>query len=315
MDGWQRDALSDVLRLIRLKSQIYFLRDFSAPWGMQMDSAPVGQFHLVVRGQCWLEADGRQSMLGSGDVVLLPLGDAHILTGQLGGAAIPGAEVVAAIQNGEPIFADGVVTTTLLCGHFEFDRSVRHPLLQALPRIIHNQGMARRNPGWLDSVTAVLVGETGSRQPGADVVINRLAEILFIQVLRDYLVEERPDRGFLAALHDPRLCHALSAIHGAVGNGAVGADLTLAEIARAAGMSRSNLASRFKAVLGITPMSYLTQWRLLHAGELLSYSADPVATIGARVGYASEAAFSRAFKRMYGASPSRYRTVSGITAE
>ncbi len=310
MDGSQRDALSDVLRLIRLKSQIYFLRDFSAPWGMQMDQAPVGQFHLVVRGQCWLEAEGHQRMLGSGDVVVLPLGMAHTLTDRQEGAAIPGAQVMAAIQNDAPLFDKGVVTTTLLCGHFEFDRRVQHPLLQALPQVIHNQGMARRNPGWLDSVSAVLVSETGSRQPGADVVINRLAEILFIQVLRDYLLAERPDRGFLAALHDPRLCQALSAIHRAVEG-----EISLAEIALAAGMSRSNLASRFKAVLGITPMGYLTQWRLLQAGELLRSSRDPVATIGARVGYTSEAAFSRAFKRMFAASPSNFRAASAAGAD
>ncbi len=302
MDGSQRDALSDVLRLIRLRSQIYFLRDFSAPWGMQMDDAPVGQFHLVVRGQCWLEAVGEQRMLGSGDVVLFPLGDAHRMTDQPSGEAVPGPQVMAAIQAGEPIFEDGAVSTTLLCGHFEFDRDLRHPLLQALPRLIHSKGMARRNPGWLDSVTGVLVSETGSGAPGADVVVNRLAEVLFIQVLRDYLLEDRPDHGFLAALHDPRLCQALSCIHRSVQG-----DLTLAEIARAAGMSRSNLASRFKAVMGVTPMGYLIQWRLLQASELLRTSEDPVATIAGRVGYASEAAFSRAFKRLFAQSPSLFR--------
>lgn len=310
MDGSQRDALSDVLRLIRLKSQIYFLRDFSAPWGMQMDSAPVGQFHLVVRGQCWLESGGGQRMLGSGDVVLMPLGDAHKLTDQPASAAIPGRQVMAAIQADEPIFADGAVSTTLLCGHFEFDRDLRHPLLQALPRLIHSKGMARRNPGWLDSVTGVLVRETGSQEPGADVVVNRLAEILFIQVLRDYLLEDRPDRGFLAALQDPRLCQALSAIHRSVEG-----DLSLAEIARAAGMSRSNLASRFKAVMGVTPMGYLTQWRLLQASELLRTSEDPVARIASQVGYASEAAFSRAFKRLFAESPSRFRMGAGAGAD
>ena len=162
-------------------------------------------------------------------------------------------------------------------------------------------------PGWLESVGPVLVRETNVKLPGSETIAERLAEVLLIQVLRAYLPTLGQSRGFLGALTDARLSRAVKLIHNHAGDA-----LTLEELARAAGMSRSNLALRFKQDLGIAPMTYLTQWRLLTAREMLRHSTASVADVAARVGYRSDVAFARAFKRAYDVTPGRLSSYPGL---
>lgn len=122
MSGQSSDALSDILRLIRLKGCVYFQSDFASPWGMEMRAGPFAQYHVVVRGQCWLNVQGKRHLLGTGDVVLLPHGDAHTLQDDPATDIISGIEVLGAIQSGAPPFQEGETTARLMCGHFEFDR-------------------------------------------------------------------------------------------------------------------------------------------------------------------------------------------------
>ncbi len=169
-----------------------------------------------------------------------------------------------------------------------------HPLIGELPDVIHVRGMESRHPGWLDWVAPILIGETGSGRPGAETIVDRLAEVLLIQVLRAHLLDHQQGRGFLAAIMDRRINNALKVIHAGAGD-----EFTLADIARAAGMSRSSLAGRFKDVMGEAPMAYLGRWRMLQARDLLSTTGLPLADVAERVGYGSEAAFSRAFRRAF----------------
>lgn len=297
------DSLSDVLNLMRLRGCVYFLRDFSAPWGMEMSDGAFAQFHMVARGRCWLQFEGDTLELASGDVIVFPRGDGHSLLDHPGTAPIPGRKVLEAHLGGQPIFANEGDRTRLLCGHFEFDRAFRHPLTDELPRLIHIKGLSGDQPDWFDAVTRVLIRETGGMQPGAPTVVNRLAEVLFIQVLRAYLLFHRPSHGFLGAIQDEQINRALRAVHAGFGK-----DLTLADIAREAGMSRSNLALRFKEILGETPMDYMTRWRMLKAQELLKTpDFSSLSDIAERVGYKSESAFSHAFKREFGQSPGTFR--------
>ncbi|MEK9946072.1 MAG: AraC family transcriptional regulator [Alphaproteobacteria bacterium] len=296
------DALSTVLGLLRLKGCVYFVHDFCTPWGMQMDDGPFAPFHAVVRGQCRMSVDGQDYRLSAGDVVMFPKGCGHALDDGEGRATVPGMNVVTAHADGRPLFQTGEDGVRLLCGHFELDRDIRHPVLDEIPAVIHAKGLAAHEPGWLDTVMGVLVRETDSARPGATVIVERLAEILFVQTLRAWLDDQQPPVGFLAAARDPRLARALQVIHQQIDQ-----DLSLQDVARAAGMSRSTLAHRFHATVGTTPMRYQTMWRMLKAREHLRHAGATAAEAAARVGYASEAAFSRAFKKHFQESPGAFR--------
>ncbi len=298
------DTLSDVLRVIRLESAVYFRSDFAAPWGMTMDRSPYAQFHLVVRGSCWMQAEGmsRPRLLSAGDVLVFPFGDPHWLADDPAHEKRPGREVVAAIRrNGSP-FAGDAPGATLVCGHFAFDRSVEHPFIEALPRMMLLERTSRHELTWLEHAAEVLIHEAGSGRPGSAVVVERLAEVLFIQTLRRHMASAKPPTGFLAALQDPRIAAVLRMMHHRPE-----AAWTLEALAREAGLSRSALATRFRTLVGMTPMTYLTAWRMLLARQMLRHSGLPLPAIAERVGYRSEAAFSRAFKRAYGKSPGRTR--------
>jgi len=296
------DPISDILRLIRLKGCVYFQSDFSSPWGMEMGAGPFAQYHVVLRGQCWLSLNGEHHLLETGDVVLLPQGNAHTLLDNLATSTKPGTEVLSAIQSGQKPFPDGETTARLLCGHFEFDRTMNHPFVRDLPTLIHVKGTSDEQPNWLEAITPMLVGDAGAEQPGANTIVERLAEVLLIQVLRSYLLDQSGQHGFLAALGDRHINGALKFIHAGADR-----DITLADVAKAVGLSRSGLATRFKELVGDTPMNYLTNWRMLKAREILQAGNVPLLEVAEQVGYTSESAFSRAFKREHGQSPGAFR--------
>lgn len=202
---------------------------------MNMDRSPVAQFHMVVRGQCWLHTASlpEPMPLVGGDVVVFPHGDAHWLANSPHEAQTAGQAVLQAHQNGRPLFQDGTVCTTLVCGHFAFDRDLHHPLLPALPPFIHLQGSRPHDSSWLDTAVSLIIREVG--------------------------------------------------------------------------MSHSAFAGRFKAVVGLTPMRYITCRRLQKARELLRDTNLPLTIVALQVGYQSQAAFIRAFQREFNQNPGAMR--------
>lgn len=304
------DALSGVLDLIRLQGAVYFRADFPAPWGMRMDAGGMAQFHMIVRGHCVLEVPGRDDPvlpLSAGDIVVFPHGDAHALADRAGSDKLPGLQVLQAHQAGRPPFAGAGPATTIVCGHFEFDRRFDHRLLGDLPPLIHVAQSAPHQLSWLETVTAAIIQETGSGRPGADTVARRLAEVLFVQILRTHIAQAAPARGYLAALGDARISDAIRIIHGGAHT-----SLSLDGIARAVAMSRSAFANRFRELVGVTPIRYLTEWRMLKARELLETTSLPIPAVSERVGYMSEAAFNRAFKRAFGQGPGALRRAARL---
>lgn len=296
------DVLSRVLEKVKLSSTVYFKSDFSAPWGMDIPKGPFAQFHLVTRGQCVLKLQDKTIKLFAGDIVVFPLGTNHWLADSLKSKKVKGIEVVASIKNGRSIFAGEEVTTTLVCGHFEFDRNMNHPFINDLPDFIHIKDSELKELSWLENITNLVIQETGSSKPGNNLVVNKLGEILFIHTIRAYAEINANKKGFLFALKDIRINKALKVIHN---NPEINWQLNT--LAQTAGMSRTGFSNKFRDLIGYTPLSYLTQWRILQAKELLQESNKSVGEIANLVGYQSETAFNRVFKKNVAKTPLKYR--------
>ena len=298
------DALSDILRTMRLRSVVYFRSDFPPSWGMEVRGQGPARFHIVVRGSCWVGSSvlDRSHLASAGDILLFPFGDDHWLAENENNERFSGEEITEAIWRNEKPFGGEGISTTMLCGHFEFNADFDSPLLSELPRMIHVRGSDREHLTWLASATNAIILETGSGRPGSDVVAERLAEVLFIQVLRSHIEQHNRNTGLLAALGDTYIAKALNLMHSRVSH-----PWTLEELAAETGMSRSSFAARFREVLGHTPMHYLTDWRMTRARQLLEETTFSMMEIAERTGYNSEAAFNRAFKRRFGKTPGTVR--------
>jgi len=298
------DTLSEILRTINLSGTVYARANFSSPWGIEFDSGIFAQFHLVVSGHCWLNIkDSKEHMrISAGDIVVFPQGDSHSLYDNPDSKLVSGKEVMEAIINNRPMFEGDEVYTTLVCGHFEFDRSANHPLIDALPRFIHISDAERTELSWLETATNVIIQETDSGIPGSDVIVNRLAEVLFIQILRAYMLRDTLPGGFLAALRDQHINKALELIHTTPDAG-----WTVKKLGREIGMSRSAFSSRFKELVGLAPIEYTTNWRMQKAYEMLKDTKLSLSAIAKQIGYISEPAFNRAFKRQFKLNPGAMR--------
>jgi len=241
--------------------------------------------------------------------VVFPFGGAHEISDSPESVCLPGMQVVEAIWRDEHLFSEGRERTTLVCGHFEFNRDITHPLLKELPDFICITDTERRQLSWLEAATNVIMQEVGSGNPGSGVVVERLGEVLFVQILRAHISQAATAKGYLAALQDPQIKHALSLMHTRHH-----LSWTLADMAKDVGMSRSSFASRFKEIIGISPMSYITNWRMEKARDLLKSTQLPLYSICEQVGYTSESSFSKAFKRQFNQSPGAIRRQTSTDA-
>lgn len=304
------DVLSDILATLRFRGSLYFSTEFHPPWGVRVPSfRRVARFHLVIRGGCWvrIEPGDDPVRLETGDIILVTRGAEHVIADaphtpsrtvddvvKAAGFTGRGALVIGDADSGAP--------TRLLCGHFEFDDDVDHPLLQRLPPalVVRWDEEERNYP--LQDAFRLIAREVREGHPGHEAVVSRLSEILFVQVVRAWARRTRHDRGVLAALADPHLGAALDAIHTEPR-----APWTLAMLSRRAAMGRSAFVERFGSVVGETPLRYLTRWRIQVAKRLLADPRLALGQIAERVGYDSAASFSRVFKKAAGVSPGQYR--------
>lgn len=310
MQSASMDVLTDVLQTVRVSSVCYGRVELSAPWGVEVASSEAASFHVVLRGNCWLEVEGRTDMvpLTSGDLFALPHGHGHVLRDAPDTKARPlhdligscPAEVGGTLRVGDS--ASGV-GSTLVCGAFEFEDRRHNPLLSVLPSLVLIRGEDGRAVQWLEPTLQFMACEAASGRPGARTVISRLADILFIQIVRGFLASTpETRRGWLRALTEPQIGTALSLIHQNPQH-----PWTVAALASKVGMSRSTFAGRFAELVGEPPLHYVTRWRMQKAAALLRGGAATLGDIADRVGYESEAAFSKAFKRWVGTAPGAYR--------
>jgi len=309
-----QDALSDILRALRMKGTIYFRTDFNPPWGVAVpEFSNVARFHMAARGSCSVEVAGEPApvYLAQGDLIVIPHGAAHVLADEPGRQAASVDDVLekTGFQGRGALVYGGEETgssTQLICGHFAFDDDAIHPLLEALPRYIHISGSESLNNAWLENAMKFIQVESLSPGPGSDAIVHRLSEIIFIQAVRIHVERMGSDAGPLAGIADPQIGRALAAMHGAPESA-----WTIEELASEAGMSRTSFAVKFARAIGMTPHHYLTQWRMQEAGRRLRETADPIVSVAEGAGYQSEAAFNRAFKKWFDATPGSYRRQLG----
>jgi len=314
------DVLSNVLGAVRLTGAVYFDFELSSPWvaeappsrdisGIVMPGAQrVIEYHLIARGSCWGHAVGQPPMLlHEGDLIVFPQGDAHVLSSAPGMRATPDMATFARPATPLPMFFElgggGPEHARIVCCFLGCDERPYNPLLSALPAVIH---LAAAEPstttGWLATLMGLAVQESRGGRSGAENVLARMSELIFVETIRSYLESLPPAAtGWLAGLRDPLVGQALSVIHGRHRE-----PWTVEALAREVGTSRSVLAERFTTMVGHPPMHYLALWRMQLASRLLS-DGESVGAAGEAVGYDSEAAFSRAFKKLVGRSPGSWR--------
>lgn len=335
-----QDTLSDLLRSVRLRGALYFHVDCTDPWVTEVPHCSVMlpaimpeyehmmDYHIVIHGMCWAAVDGEAPVqLHEGDVLVIPHGDAHVLSSVAGLRAKPDVDFLFESRPPQlpfmlhqgmerhtmPVSAVAqAVQTSLLCGFLGCDRRPFNPLLSTLPRMIHASASDLEGDAgdWIAHFARLAAAESECKRPGGEVVLERISEMMFVDLLRRYL-ERLPEdeRGWLAGLRDRYVGRVLGLMHEHPAEA-----WTMEQVADRVGLSRSALHERFVHFIGLTPMQYLTNWRMQLASRLLTQGSATLASVGVDTGYASEAAFSRAFKRAVGVPPSVWRRDRALSA-
>lgn len=304
------DALSQILDHLKLKGSIYFHTDFHRPWGIKVPAnSSVIRFHMAMRGECIFRIDGVDEpvALMTRDLIVIPHGVPHEIADHKETVATEIDEVVSKsgfAPNGALLAGDldDLHPCKLICGHFEFEEGADHPLLAALPKFILFRSGEDFRAHWFESAMQSMSSEMLSGQPGSDAVVHRLAEVVFIHAIRKFVMDAGDEAGILAAVLDTKISACLSSVHLSPAD-----PWTVESLASVAGMSRTIFANHFRKLMNMTPIEYVTYWRMQIAKGHLSNKALSLADIAHEVGYGSEAAFSRAFKREFGQSPGQMR--------
>jgi len=331
------DVLSDVLRVVRLSGAVFFTADFSSPWAIEspmpevLASAVMPQaecvvlFHILVDGECEVACpDHPMTTMQAGDVVVFPRGDQHVMRSNPTASATPLASVFSPGKHDEPpqlSYGGGGRTSRFVCGYLNCDLRFS-PLIEALPTMLlvrsrddysaldaidaagsHPTAVPQGSATWLGTTLKFTVNEARTGRPGNAAILGRLTELMFVEILREYMQRLPADHGgWLGGLNDPCVGKALRLMHADPAR-----DWTVEELAHEVAVSRSVLAQRFTDLVGEAPMRYLANWRMQLAKQMMRDGTPNIQEVATRVGYESEAAFSRAFKRATGTPPAAWR--------
>jgi AraC-like DNA-binding protein len=303
------DVLADMLAVARVRAALLATLSARSRWGIELPARRGAAFHAVVAGTCWFTVDGAPPrQLVPGDLVFLPAGGRHELASEPGVPLQTFDEDLkrALIQpNGELHLGGPGAATRILCAGYDYDTEVTHPFLGLLPPVLHVATAQPETGPWVRSVLDLLAHETGDQTlTGSPAVAVRLLDVLLVHVVRAWLDhgDALPAASWLRGLRDPVAARTLALLHERPGQ-----DWTVETLAAEVHVSRATLARRFTEHVGEPPLSYLTRWRIELAARRLRETALPAATIAREVGYSSEFSFNRAFTRVRGSSPGRYR--------
>ncbi|MBX9939236.1 MAG: AraC family transcriptional regulator [Candidatus Obscuribacterales bacterium] len=303
------DSLSDALNNISFKGSLYCQAEFSAPWGLKLEGcAGHAGFLMVLRGSCFMTVEGQEPIvMGGGDLAVAATNSSCLLQDDLGSPLISISEAAKSKTEQSRVLKLGGSgkATTLLMGCFELEAGSRNPLVKSLPPLIYLRAEELESEPWIESTIRFLAAETAQERPGGEIVVSRLTDLLFIQIIRAHMkrMKDCPkSTGWLKALSDPEISKALTLIHEKPE-----APWTVAALADSVGLSRTSFAVKFANLAGIPPLEYVTSWRMQKAKTMLKRSTMSIQEIALAMGYSSEAAFAKAFKRETGESPGAYR--------
>ena len=292
------DILDEVLKTLRLNANVFLHAQFCENWVVNIEALNYKVcFHVIARGDCWLHAadSSEPRALHAGDLLICPRNARHLITNS---PKHPADDV----PRNTPKISDGSTpSTSLICGYCEFLQYYWNPILEALPEylVIPNVDSSSSR---LAAIINLMTIETEAGDVGSNAVINRLSDILFIEAIRAYIHSHEDNRGYIAALKEPRLSKALISFHKQPTQ-----NWTVQSLSEAAGMSRSGFAELFKNIVSMSPMEYVTGWRMQYAYDLLTSSTKSVTQIAEECSYQSESAFRKVFKRQFDIGPGAVR--------
>ena len=306
------DPLGETLHSLRLEGVVYARSRLTAPWGVEMPPMPdCVMFHVVTAGECFMEfPDRAPAIVRPGEFALMPRGEGHFIKHAEGARTKPYFDlpIQHISQRYELLdYGGGGHETTLICGAVRFAHPAANDLISLLPSLIHiktwSTNASAAHAEWMHSTLRLMAAEASARQPGGETIVTRLADILVIQAIRAWLIENPTARGgWLGALSDDRIGPAILQIHREPEK-----DWTVASLAELVAMSRSAFSARFTDLVGEPALQYLTRWRKHLAGSWLQENKTTAAECAAKLGYNSEAAFNRAFKRVMGKPPGAWQ--------
>ncbi len=312
------DFLSDILTSLSVRGTLYFRTSFTKPWGVEVPSYQnVARFHFAHRGSCYVSVSGVPDpvFLAQGDLVIIPHGASH----QLYSGGDPELTVMPldAVLKESGYDGSGVLVfggeepqseSQLICGHFTFDQTARHILLERLPPFIHITNYGEHAGRWMEASLQMIGEEAGGRKMGGDLIALRMSEVILAQAIRYFVESNDADEFALGAFTDKNLSRAMDAFHKAPA-----ARWTVESLANTAGMSRAGFAAQFQKQMRMSPMEYVTTWRMEIAKRTLQQPKTSLTDAAESAGYASNSAFTRAFKKETGQTPAEFRRQSAAT--
>ncbi len=291
-------VLEDVLDTLRFRGNIFFRSQLASPWGISLASLKRPRFHISLKGDFVVGVDNSDKSIAINEmeIVLLPHGDMHWIADNKNSERVSEIETGKACALGNPLFQQGNITNKILCGLVYFDDEIFHPILDSLPSVLHFSNIHDKDPIWM---TVLLIEAEASKIKGnRSSIVDRLTEVLFLQLLHKFVNESTELSGFLAALRDQRVHKVLEHIHQQPQFA-----WTLDLLGDRVGMSRATLVRQFKLAVGVPPMTYISQWRMMKAYNLLKYSNRSVEYVAETVGFSSSRTLNKAFQRQFGFTP------------
>lgn len=301
------DVLSDALQSLGLQTRLFCHSELASPWCLAFPASDLAHFHYIERGGAWvrLHDSSHTVALSAGDLVVLPHGKRYQIADTPKRAPIPFSKVIPPSSRGCSVVrsGEGAPAASMLCGAFSMQHAAGRPLLSLLPETLLLRPSDSSEAAWVEATLRQLAGEVRRQQAGHELVVSRLTDVLFVQVLRAWLSQSPlAERNWLGALRDPHIGKALALMHADAAR-----DWTVQDLAERAGLSRSPFAARFVRLVGESPMAYLTKLRMSRAASMLRSQKASTMDVALASGYHSEAAFSKAFRRQFGVPPGRYR--------